>query len=107
MTSLLEDSKTQCKDLRFRVKTTNGFSDLISQSIGVIKGCPLSPLLFNLVIQGLLIGLDNNEGGYTFNNQLHLNYALVTADGEAFPPNDVVLSITSSAVPWQTSTYLS
>lgn len=61
-------------DSKFRVKTTNGFSNLIFQKIEVKQGCPLSPLLFNLIIQALLIGLDNSEGGYTFNNQLRLNY---------------------------------
>ena len=123
MSSLFEDSKRRCRDLRvvwfdlrnafgnvthellfdmmnrlnipsefinvrkdiyssskYRIKTSRGYSNHIPQEIGVKHGCPLSPLLFNLVIQGMLIGLDNANAGYAYNSQLRLKYLAYTYD---------------------------
>ena len=67
-------------DSKFRVKMSNSFSNFIPKNIGVKQGCSLSLWLFNLIIKVLLIGLDNMDVGYTFNNCLHLNYLAYAND---------------------------
>ena len=73
-----------CKDIytssTYRVRTLGGYSNPIHQKIGVKQGCPLSPLIFNLVIQGMLIGLDNANAGYAFSDQLRLKYLAYADD---------------------------
>lgn len=46
----------------------------ILQTVGVKQGCPLSPLLFNLALQGVLLGLDELQGGYFFSSYSIIKY---------------------------------
>ena len=123
MTSLLEDSKRNCKDLYTvwfdlenafgsvlhsvlfdmmsrleipnsfislckdiysgslsRIRTGSGYTDTIPLRMGVKQGCPLSPLLFNLVLQGMLHGLDGVEGGYKMSSTLIVKYLAYADD---------------------------
>ena len=66
-------------DSSFRVKTSQGFTNNISQNKGVKQGCPLSPLLLNLAIQGMPLGLDECKAGYNFADGNSLKY-LANAD---------------------------
>ena len=55
------------EDSTFRVQTEGGMTGAIHQGQGVKQGCPLSPLLFNLAIEGLLRGIETTEAtGYSF-----------------------------------------
>ena len=54
--------------------------DAILQTIGVKQGCSLSPLLFNLTIQGLLLGLDQLNTGYTFADGSQIQYLAYADD---------------------------
>ena len=50
-----------------RVQTEGRMTGAIHQGRGVKQGCPLSPLLFNLAIEGLLRGIETTEAtGYSF-----------------------------------------
>ena len=65
----------------FRVRTSSGYTKDIPQNVGVKQGCPLSPLLFNLAIQGMLIGLDQVEdAGYKLSDGLTLKYLAYADD---------------------------
>ena len=64
----------------FRVRSKDGLTDGIPQGRGVKQGCPLSALLFNLPIQGLLRGIESSSArGYSFSLDLE-NKALSYAD---------------------------
>lgn len=43
----------------------DSFTSAIPQNRGVKQGCPLSPILFNIVLEGLLKYLTTNKAGYT------------------------------------------
>ena len=64
----------------YRVKSSKGLTNPIPLIRGVKQGCPLSPLLLNLVVQGLLAGLDTVDGGYMFNSHLCLNFLAYADD---------------------------
>ena len=57
----------------FRVYSEDGLTDGIPQGRGVKQGCPLSPLLFNLAIEGLLRGIESSSArGYSFSPDLEV-----------------------------------
>ena len=47
---------------------------------GVKQGCPLSPILFNLTIQGLLLGLDEIDAGYELSDGSRIKYLAYADD---------------------------
>ena len=49
-----------------RIMVGASHSDPISCARGVKQGCPLSPILFNLVVEQLLRGVEDLKGGYLF-----------------------------------------
>ena len=51
-----------------RVRSKEGFTDPLRINRGIKQGCPLSPLLFNLVLEGILPHVERMEGGYVFHN---------------------------------------
>ena len=63
----------------FRVRSEDRLTDGIPQGQGVKQGCPLSPLLFNLAIEGMLRGMESSSArGYSFSPDLEvmaLSYA--------------------------------
>ena len=67
-----------CRDIyngsSSRIRTGSDFTDSIPLTVGVKQGCPLSPLLFNLAMQGMLSGLDGVEGGYEIASTLVVKY---------------------------------
>ena len=63
-----------------RIRTGSDFTDSIPLTVGVKQGCPLSPLLFNLVLQGMLSGLDGVEGGYEISSTLVVKYLAYADD---------------------------
>lgn len=75
---------TLCKDIycnsSFRIRTKQGFTNHIPQTTGVKQGCPLSPLLFNLTIQGMLLGLDEVDAGYEFADGNRIKYLAYADD---------------------------
>ena len=48
------------------IRASEGQTSPIPVTRGIKQGCPLSPLLFNLVLEGLLPVLSNNYSGYQF-----------------------------------------
>ena len=54
---------------------------------GVKQGCPFSPILFNLTIQGLLLGLDETDAGYELSDGSRIKY-LAYADKLCILAND-------------------
>ena len=51
-----------------RIRTKDGYTDDIPVLRGIKQGCPLSPLLFNLLLEGILPKLNQMNGGYRFKN---------------------------------------
>ena len=73
-----------CRDIyngsSSRIRTGSDFTDSIPLTVGVKQGCPLSPLLFNLAMQGMLSGLDGMEGGYEIASTLVVKYLAYADD---------------------------
>ena len=63
-----------------RIRSSSGFTKDIPQLMGVKQGCPLSPLLFNLAIQGMLHGIDRVDGGYKLSPSLTIKYLAYADD---------------------------
>ena len=64
----------------FQVQTAGGLTGEIPQDRGVKQGCPLSPLLFNLAVEGLLRGIQvSSSRGYSLSEELEVK-ALAYAD---------------------------
>ena len=64
----------------FQVQTAGGLTGEIPQDRGVKQGCPLSPLLFNLAVEGLLRGIQvSSSRGYSLSEELKVK-ALAYAD---------------------------
>lgn len=62
-----------------RVRTANGTTAPIRCNKGVKQGCPLSPILFNFVMEPLIRAVDSiHSGGYTIGN--HTIRSLTYAD---------------------------
>ena len=59
-----------CKEMytnsTHKVRSKEGLSNDIPVHRGIKQGCPLSPLLFNLVLEGIIPQIENSEGGYQF-----------------------------------------
>lgn len=74
-----------CKDIYHqsssKIRTTNGYTSDIPQTTGVKQGCPLSPLLFNIAIQGMLTGIDQEvDAGYEFQDGSKIRYLAYADD---------------------------
>ncbi len=50
------------------IRTSTGSSDPALLFSGIKQGCPLSPILFNIALQGLLGGLDKLKAGYSWSS---------------------------------------
>ena len=81
-----------CQDIyqnsTFKIRTASGYTNPIPQTMGVKQGCPLSPLLFNLAIQGMLIGLDTVDAGYKLPDGSSIKY-MAYADDLCIVDNDI------------------
>ena len=67
----------------FLVQTASGLTGEVPQKRGVKQGCPLSPLLFNLALVGLLRGIELSAArGYSFSEELEVK-SLAYADDPA------------------------
>ena len=57
----------------FQVQTAGGQTEEIPQDRGVKQGCPLSPLVFNLAVEGLIRGIESSPAeGYSFSEDLQV-----------------------------------
>ena len=64
----------------FKVQTAGGLTEEIPQEWGVKQGCPISPLVFNLAIEGLICGIESSSSwGYSSSNGLEVK-SLAYAD---------------------------
>ena len=60
--NLIRDSYVDCVT---RVKVGDESSPLIDMKVGVKQGDPMSPLLFNLALDPLILTLESRGEGYT------------------------------------------
>ncbi len=58
-----------------RIKSDGGETGDIPLEVGIKQGCPLSPLLFNFALEGLLMKLHSSGEGYCLENIRCLAYA--------------------------------
>ena len=57
----------------FTIQTAEGATNDIPRARGVKQGCPLSPLIFNLAIEGLIRGIQSSDArGYSFTESLEV-----------------------------------
>ena len=57
----------------FAVQTAEGATEDIPQARGVKQDCPISPLIFNLAIEGLIRGIQSSAArGYSFTESLEV-----------------------------------
>ena len=71
------------KGSSFKVQTASGLTKEIPQERRVKQGCPISPLVFNLAIEGLIHGIESSSSwGYSFSNGLEVK-SLAYADNLA------------------------
>ena len=64
----------------FKVVGENSSTGDIPQGRGVKQGCPLSPLVFNLALEGLIRGIETSSAkGYSFSDELQVK-SLAYAD---------------------------
>ena len=57
----------------FTIQTAEGATNDIPQARGVKQGCPLSPLIFNLTIEGLIRGIQSSDARrYSFTESLEV-----------------------------------
>jgi len=52
-------------DSRCHLRVGQSTSNPIALGKGVKQGCPLSPILFNFTIEGILCGIESLDHGYT------------------------------------------
>ncbi len=75
---------TLCRDIytdsKFSIRTSSGLSPPITQSIKIKQGCPMSRILFNLSLQGLLEGFDKVDAGYRFTSNSRIRYLAYADD---------------------------
>ena len=56
-----------------RIRSAQGLTEDIPLTTGIKQGCPLSPLLFNLVLEGVLPHVEQMDGGYQFSDGASVN----------------------------------
>ena len=81
----------------FQVQTAGGQTEEIPQDRGVKQGCPLSPLVFNLAVEGLIRGIESSPAeGYSFSEDLQVK-SLAYADDLAIAASseeDIIAMLT-------------
>ena len=64
----------------FKVLSENSETGEVPQGRGVKQGCPLSPLVFNMALEGLIRGIEQSSAkGYSFSDELQIK-SLAYAD---------------------------
>jgi len=78
----------------FCVRSARGLSAPIESQRGVKQGCPLSPILFNFALEGLLRGLTalRKECGFAFSDQLRVNSLAFADDLGVFADSESALA---------------
>ena len=63
-TSTLDTIKDIYTDSSTKIKTNKGLTTPINITQGVKQGCPLSPILFNFVMEGALAAINSANDGF-------------------------------------------
>ena len=67
------DLTSVCKEIynnsSERIRSTEGLTDEIKFRQSIKQGYPFSPLLLNLVLEGILPHVERIDGGYEFGNE--------------------------------------